>query len=287
MTTVKSHNPLAESFLIQLGLDIEGSGLDTLLHNPDISSARTRGVSRVFSNPDCGFTSEGQRLFNTQSAPQAGTTPSTEVDPGLADMSEFHAPAFNNVSLPTRGTSDSFSRKFSEPFYPHQKSTSSTTNFRKEDLEMYGMLPPDIERSPGGSEGPTPFHRQDSSASNTAGASPSNTIQDNPPSTNGPISDSATFYSYSAPMNSQSLPTTANMTWAFGNSSMGPPENTGLTPQGTGMTPQPTSMTPGPSGTTPQAMDLPSPGSSQWTQMMESIAPNFQMPENWDATNVQ
>ena len=39
MDWLKRHNPLSESFLIQLSLDIRGSGLDTLLHNPDLTSS--------------------------------------------------------------------------------------------------------------------------------------------------------------------------------------------------------------------------------------------------------
>ena len=40
MEWLKRHNPLSESFLIQLKLDIRGSGLDILLHNPDLTSSR-------------------------------------------------------------------------------------------------------------------------------------------------------------------------------------------------------------------------------------------------------
>ena len=38
MSALKRKNPLTESFMVQLNLDIEGSGLDILLHNPDFSS---------------------------------------------------------------------------------------------------------------------------------------------------------------------------------------------------------------------------------------------------------
>ena len=39
MEWLKRHNPLSESFLVQLKLDIRGSGLDVLLHNPDLTSS--------------------------------------------------------------------------------------------------------------------------------------------------------------------------------------------------------------------------------------------------------
>lgn len=38
MHAIQRKNPLSESFLVQLNMDIEGSGLDTFLHNPDYSS---------------------------------------------------------------------------------------------------------------------------------------------------------------------------------------------------------------------------------------------------------
>lgn len=38
MSALKRKNPLTESFMVQLNLDIEGSGLDIILHNPDFTS---------------------------------------------------------------------------------------------------------------------------------------------------------------------------------------------------------------------------------------------------------
>ena len=39
MIALKRKNPLLESFMTQLSLDIEGNGIDALLHNPDFSSS--------------------------------------------------------------------------------------------------------------------------------------------------------------------------------------------------------------------------------------------------------
>ena len=39
MDWLKRHNPLSESFLIQLSLDIRGSGLANILQNPDITAS--------------------------------------------------------------------------------------------------------------------------------------------------------------------------------------------------------------------------------------------------------
>ena len=44
MRAIQGKNPLTESFLIQLKMDIEGSGLDTFIQNPDFSSKYVEGV---------------------------------------------------------------------------------------------------------------------------------------------------------------------------------------------------------------------------------------------------
>lgn len=45
MRVLQRKNPLTESFLVQLNLDIEGSGLDIFFHNPDYSAAAKDNVS--------------------------------------------------------------------------------------------------------------------------------------------------------------------------------------------------------------------------------------------------
>lgn len=39
MQAMKKKNPLSETFLLQLSLEIEGAGLDVILNNPEFSSA--------------------------------------------------------------------------------------------------------------------------------------------------------------------------------------------------------------------------------------------------------
>lgn len=43
MEAMKRKNPLTESFLVQLNLDIKGNGLDVFFHNPDYSSSHMNG----------------------------------------------------------------------------------------------------------------------------------------------------------------------------------------------------------------------------------------------------
>jgi len=49
MRWLKTKNPLSESFLIQLGLDIQGSGLDHMLQNPELTTRLKDTVSAVLS----------------------------------------------------------------------------------------------------------------------------------------------------------------------------------------------------------------------------------------------
>ena len=46
MEAMKLKNPLTESFLVQLHLDIKGNGLDIFFHNPDYSSVYMDGRVR-------------------------------------------------------------------------------------------------------------------------------------------------------------------------------------------------------------------------------------------------
>lgn len=48
MNVLKRRNPLSESFLMQLTVDIEGTGLDSLLRNLDFSSSMMKGPVRIF-----------------------------------------------------------------------------------------------------------------------------------------------------------------------------------------------------------------------------------------------
>lgn len=46
MQAMKKRNPLSETFLLQLSLEIEGAGLDVILNNPDFSSATLKETVR-------------------------------------------------------------------------------------------------------------------------------------------------------------------------------------------------------------------------------------------------
>ena len=297
MGLIKRYNPLAESFLIQLGLDIEGSGLDTLLHNPDISSARTKGMYRFSSLNNCGLGGGDEQASKpSESTPGTGTTPSTDMD-GLG----FRPAAFNNVSLPTRNIADTYPYKYGDTMYPHNRKFSSTglPMDNKGDIgEMYGAIPHEgsLATPPNLSmNGQPQFERHDSSASNNSGISPStsNTIhEDIGNATNSTSYSTSSFAAFTTSMNPQSLPTTANMTWAFGDSTLGPPSRTGMTPGPTAPSPRSTtsattmgmSSAGTMSGMTPQATtDLPSPGHKSFSQMMDALGQSggLRTPEMW------
>ena len=46
MHALKRRNPLSESFLVQLGLEIKGTDLDDLLQNADFSASMMNGTVR-------------------------------------------------------------------------------------------------------------------------------------------------------------------------------------------------------------------------------------------------
>lgn len=54
MRAIQRKNPLTESFLVQLNVDIEGSGLDVVLHNPDYSSQYMDGRDASHLPADSG-----------------------------------------------------------------------------------------------------------------------------------------------------------------------------------------------------------------------------------------
>lgn len=47
MNVLKKRNPLSESFLMQLSLDMEGTDLDTLMQNLEFSSTMMKGPVRI------------------------------------------------------------------------------------------------------------------------------------------------------------------------------------------------------------------------------------------------
>ena len=247
------------------------------------------------------------------STPGTGTTPSADTDI-FNDTDCFRAPAFNNVSLPTRSSSNGYFLKNSSPMYPHNRSETGLGQPPKDDGWRTTMFQSDKQTSPSSLDNPpTRFTRQDSSNTplSTTGTPPNFPNPETTNSMSSQISDANTYPNYPTSFDTSSaLPSTAHMTWAYGASSMGPPpttsvgasstsstahsQTTGMTPQptGVGFTPGPTGMTPGHSGMTPpppSGMDLPSPRSTQWSQIMDSLTETaeFQMPDGWDQGGVQ
>ncbi len=50
MQAMKLKNPLTESFLVQLHLDIRGNGLDIFFHNPDYSTFNIDDKVSIYAN---------------------------------------------------------------------------------------------------------------------------------------------------------------------------------------------------------------------------------------------
>ena len=68
MQAIQRQNPLTESFLVQLNMDIEGSGLDIYLHNPDYSSQYVSGTVSLPEYSTISLQPQNHQLIQSQDA---------------------------------------------------------------------------------------------------------------------------------------------------------------------------------------------------------------------------
>lgn len=62
MEAMKLKNPLTESFLVQLHLDIKGHGIDIFFPNPDYSSVYVEGQVRLSTSRRRSFLSQSLQI---------------------------------------------------------------------------------------------------------------------------------------------------------------------------------------------------------------------------------
>ena len=82
MSALRRKNPLTESFMVQLNLDIEGSGLDIMLHNPDFTSlAKSYHVCEGDRTPSVKFINMSLGIFqpHTKQSKHILPTPSIQI----------------------------------------------------------------------------------------------------------------------------------------------------------------------------------------------------------------
>ena len=98
MYQLKRTSPLSESFLIQLGLDLQGTGLDTMLHNPDQSTtfAKLKQMVRLLPhlNKIERYTFSNDILISMQKQFETHGTCSPVMD--IRDSPKHMHPIFDN-----------------------------------------------------------------------------------------------------------------------------------------------------------------------------------------------
>ena len=279
MHAIKRKNPLTESFLVQLDVDLEGAGLEsssTLRATPGSPQV----ANRAPACPDPLITK-----------PPADLCAPTYGDQGLAMYNEPN----NNISDTQTGTQYSTTFGYvskGTTFFPKASDGSPTS------WDRVGT-----DASPN-SDGRTPSSatqslKQTSSHTSTTAYSPQNQQSDTAQSTGGlgtfniadrtaPIDIDMQDYLASAPANQSgfvfSLPRDGT---GFGLGSMptgfdqGPPNGFNAT----GFTPGPSGFTPGPTGMTPGAFDMANMSEEEFTKFMgEFSAGSWETGAPYDAS---
>lgn len=284
MHAIKRKNPLTESFIVQLDVDLEGAGLENshelrvsaplsdVVNKP--SGCPTALLAMQTTVPNCGVTygDNGLAMYNEphkQDAPMTSSASTADAFgyPVVATMEDTKA--FSAFSIPTRNRSSESSR---------------------------AQISPDMDMSPANSgDLRTPGSQNNGSSTQTShtGYSPQNQAQNNPQHTangltslqnqattsarahgifeNGDVDFSTDFEIHSFPASSshnQQSGFVLPQGWGSGGS-------TGMTPGVTGMTPGPTGMTPGSTEMTPGA-DMMGMSEADWTQVLEGF-------QTWDS----
>ncbi|KAK4959473.1 hypothetical protein LTR10_004278 [Elasticomyces elasticus] len=283
MHAIKRKNPLTESFLVQLDVDLESAGLEDARQLR--AAAPKLGTSEPTVNGGCAFTVGMQQADTANCKPTYGDQGlSLYNDP--ARTSSIVPPASTNINsldYTSAEMSDYISGTSAYELPSRQRTPGSlhTTNTRSPTQGIMGG-PIDMDLSPDGSN--------DQSTPNS-----SNNSQ--------PMASSRTSYTGYSPQNVQqhdlnaigamnadpnhTLPNTFlfdvnNFDSGMGQQSQGGfvlPEN--WSAGHTGFTPGPSGMTPGPgTGMTPGAMnDMMNMSDADWNQMLGTFEGN----NNWDA----
>jgi hypothetical protein len=281
MQVLKTKNPLTESFLVQLDVDLEGSGLDIPSHsrykfgkrppvsayqfNQSVFSPDNDNQGEVPANTDSVSCSPLFEIRSTQGVPGTGVMPSS--------AREGRPPAWSNDTTPSMNSmhSEQYPSLFTQAHVPvndcakiqKMDHLEPVTNFSGDDL-LYGG--PQIV-----SVGPTPEYVNGEPASNSSNsthptpASSSNTHSSrtnlSPPQQNqsafspssngdghGPLfGTSASPWNFVATHqnkspHAQSVNATLDDHRGQGHSQEPFPSGTGMTPGATGMTPLPESL---------------------------------------------
>ncbi|KAM0723098.1 hypothetical protein Q7P37_001298 [Cladosporium fusiforme] len=287
MHAIKRKNPLTESFLVQLDVDLEGAGLEdtralrqqmpkqstTANRSPGCPSGHL-GMSEVNATPQRppAYGDQGLAVYNQ---PDSQNVPSIPVHSGISDPynQELSDSSFANFTPHDGIQFDVTNREQRTPGSLHTLNDSNT--FRSP-----ANLNPDMDTSPDGSGAGgqhTPSSQQNSSHTSNTAYSPQTQQdaiqqqhQNHPPPTSQPAytTNNQTFFdpndpAFTTAFDMSSFPATAfeaqsqqsflqNQTWDSGGGGGGLGTGTGLTPGGPGV-------------------DIMTMSDVDWNQMMEGL----------------
>ena len=301
MQAIKRKNPLTESFLVQLDVDLEGAGIENLqdlrtnAQNPKPFATRSEACPSehlvMGHQTTYGDLSASGGAYNdpntsanmTSTAPSQPTVSSSFGYTDLSNMADEHHMGFMASSQ----------HQFELPNRQRSPASGPSSGLHRS--------PQDMDVSPGASTGehrtPNSSSHQSASAGLSAhtshtGYSPPNLQQETTPGRlTGPALFNPNDAAFSTDFDMHSFPASAaeNQQQGFVLPSNWGSGGTGLTPGPTGMTPGATGMTgtgltPGPTGFTPGASgmsDMINMSDEAWNQMMDSMG----FSQEWETGN--
>ena len=284
MQAIKRKNPLTESFLVQLDVDLEGAGIENTADlrtsaqaNPKAYATRSEACpsEHLVMGHQTTYGNDGLDAYNdpnttsnmTSTAPSQASVPSSFGYTDLSNMADEHHTGFMASSQ----------YQFELPNRQRSPASGPSSGLHRSPQEM--------DVSPGASTGEhrTPNSSSHQSASNQGlsahtshtGYSPPNMQTETTPGRlTGPSLFNPNDTDFATDFNMHSFPasTTDNQQQGFVLPSNWGSGGTGLTPGPTGMTPGPTGFTPGASGMS----DMINMSDEAWNQMMDSMGFNQQ-----------
>ena len=303
MQALKSKNPLTESFLVQLDVDLEGSGLQLPAHSKYAPTGRT-GTLEVPANHDTVKCSPLFEIRESQTMGQNGPAPPPPEHGSLRSLND------SIMDFGRLGSSTHFGHN---PNLPNRQRTSpqpaidpsftpNTANAiiygDPQSMDVVQELSSDSRKT---SDHPTPSTTSAKGSSHTSFTPPhfdDSSTSTNPtyPNSSSAMSPAGHFFQNADPfaaftMPAQQQPKTPPVglqnpfsypsSWDYShdgpaNTGTGRVEGSGQQQQHTGLTPQAsTGLTPGPSGMTPIAMpdgswQLPGGEGNEWMATMGS-----------------
>jgi hypothetical protein len=291
MQAIKRKNPLTESFLVQLDVDLEGAGIE------NIKELRSNAQSNKPGMPNRSEACPSEHLHMGHRTTYGDLGSALYSDPNAASGLTSTAPSQQSVpSVPSVSSSFGYTDLSSMNDEHHMGfMASSQHHFDLPNRQRSpgsgpssGMhrSPQEMDVSPGTSTGEhrTPNsssqHNLSAHTSNT-GYSPQNVQQPSDQSEPGRLTGPSLFNpndsAFSADFDMHSFPSTgadAQQQQGFVLPSNWGSSGTGLTPGPTGMTPGATGMTPGPTGFTPGASgmsEMINMSDADWNQMMDTM----------------